>query len=100
MTSTELATDTRGARSKKPRDEHNGHKIILKTMINKKQVLVIELLAGFTVKGIISQFDNYTITIMEEVGAKVADGEITISVPPRLRPRTYFKHAIQSFYAE
>ena len=37
---------------------------------------------------------------MEEVGAKVADGQITISVPPRLRPRTYFKHAIQSFYAE
>ncbi|MNN77320.1 RNA-binding protein Hfq [compost metagenome] len=82
-------TDTRSTRGKKPRDEQNGHKIILKAIINKKQRLVIELLNGRVVKGLVSQFDNYTVTILEE-----------FNIGGDTRPRTFFKHAILSFYAE
>lgn len=82
-------------RARKPRDNQNGHTIILKTSINKKQELVFELINGKSARGFVTQFDNYTITI---TGQPV--GTCPEQHPPRRieNPRTIFKHAIISFY--
>lgn len=89
MTSiSEIANDHREkARTKKPRDDHNGHKIILKTMINKKQEVLLELLNGDIVRGYITQFDNYTITL--SILTHLGTGE--------RRVKTFFKHAVICF---
>lgn len=91
-------------RARKPRDNQNGHTIILKTAINKKQELHFELMNGSVIRGQVSQFDNYTITILERIPQVSFDGQsisLKLCVPPEpgsYRPRTIFKHAIASFY--
>lgn len=70
--------------TRKPLDKRAGHDTILKTMINKNQRCELEFLDGRSAFGQITQFDNYTITIRDEVADKL---------------KTYYKHAIRSFSA-
>lgn len=71
--------------SKKPLDKRNGHDTILKSMINKCQNIEIEFISGRpNAYGVITQFDNYTITVRDDAG----------------KHKTYFKHGIFCFHAK
>lgn len=59
-----------------------GHHVILASMIKRKTLIELDLVAGGSVVGLVTQFDEQTITIVEE-----ESGE----------HRTYYKHAIESF---
>lgn len=66
----------------KPLDPKNGHEAILRVLIKKRQLVLLKLMDGSEIRGHISQFDNYTITVYPEGG----NG-----------PTTIFKHSLSSF---
>ena len=68
---------------RKELDRDNGHEIILRTMISKRQRILLTFKDNTCVKGRISQFDRWTITVwLDEEHSK---------------PETFFKHDIRSF---
>lgn len=75
---------------KKPQDFKNGHQTILKTFIRDKTLIELEFEDGTTQKGRVTQFDNYTITIMRVAG--------DMHLKDRGH-RTYFKSSIKGFGA-
>lgn len=92
---------------KKPQDYKNGHETILKTLIRDRSIVEVELTDGSDVRGRITQFDNYTITIMvlciqyksmrdrmNEHPIKPSDSEPLITEKGL---RTYFKSQIKCF---
>jgi len=78
------SSDTRlEAPARKELDRDNGHEIILRTMISKRQRILLTFKDNTCVKGRISQFDRWTITVwLDEEHSK---------------PETFFKHDIRSF---
>lgn len=66
--------------NKKPQDFKNGHETILKSAINKGIKIQLKLVNGSDAVGVVTQFDNYTITL--DLG---------------LTKETFFKHGILSF---
>jgi RNA chaperone Hfq len=70
--------------NKKPQDFKNGHQTILKTLIRENSLAVFDMLDGTQLRGQVTQFDNYTITITRH-----SDGQY----------RTIFKSAIKCFGA-
>lgn len=70
--------------SGKPLDRNNGHEIILRSMIAKRQRITLTFVGGGEcVTGRLSQFDKYTITIWPEDNDN--------------KPETFYKHDIRSF---
>lgn len=76
--------------AKKPQDHKNGHQTILKTFIRDKTLIEIEFTDGTVQRGRVTQFDNYTITLMRVVG----DMHLR-----EFGHRTYFKSCIKGFGA-
>jgi sRNA-binding regulator protein Hfq len=62
-----------------------GHEVPLKTFIRDKTKIMLTMMKGEARFGIVTQFDNWTITINETF--------------PGVGMQTYFKHAIISFGA-
>uniref|UniRef100_A0AAU6W1A7 RNA-binding protein Hfq n=1 Tax=Pseudomonas phage Nican01 TaxID=3138540 RepID=A0AAU6W1A7_9CAUD len=90
---------------KKPQDHKNGHQVILKTFIRDKTVIEIEFTDGTVQLGRVTQFDNYTITLMRLVRGRAGYREIKpgMKAPDQaLREdghRTFFKSVIKGFGA-
>ncbi|UIS24606.1 hypothetical protein S21ZY_044 [Pseudomonas phage ZY21] len=90
---------------KKPQDFKNGHLTILKTFIRNQTVIEIEFTDGTVQLGRVTQFDNYTITLMRLVRGRASYREIKpgMKAPDQaLREdghRTYFKSIIKCFGA-
>ena len=80
---------------KKPQDFKNGHQTILKTFVRDKTLIEIEFADGTAQKGRVTQFDNYTITIMRVAG----DMGLKDMVLKDMGYRTYFKSSIKGFGA-
>lgn len=84
-----MQTDNQPGKSKKPLDKKNGHEFILKTCVIGKTPMIFNFTDGQEQFGRVTQFDNYTVTLMKTA----ADGtEIGLE--------TYFKHSIKSFSPE
>ncbi|UKL14947.1 hypothetical protein hairong_042 [Pseudomonas phage hairong] len=71
----------RDRKNKKPLDTRNGHETILKGFIVRREPIALNLMNGKMHIGLVTQFDNYTITIKLETG----------------QLRTFYKHCIESF---
>lgn len=84
------ATVTPISSQKKPQDFKNGHQTILKTFVRDKTLIEIEFADGTSQKGRVTQFDNYTITIMRVAGDMCLKD---------MGYRTYFKSSIKGFGA-
>ena len=76
--------------AKKPQDFKNGHQTILKTFVRDKTLIEIEFTDGTSQKGRVTQFDNYTITIMR------VEGDMHLQ---NAGHQTYFKSSIKGFGA-
>lgn len=96
--------------AKKPQDFKNGHQVMLKTFIRDQTLIEIEFTDNTLQLGRVTQFDNYTITIMRVVQDRHGHRELAeaintgkrLSSIPTFRDdghRTYFKSCIKGFGA-
>lgn len=76
---------------RKSLDKRNGHEAILKGLITNKSLVLLKMSNGDSdVIGRVTQFDNFTITVMVQsfaLGATPIDSHL----------ETFFKHSIRSF---
>jgi sRNA-binding regulator protein Hfq len=89
---------------KKPQDFKNGHQTILKTFVRDKTLIEIEFTDGIKQRGRVTQFDNYTITLMrigvqsQTMSDVLKNGKVE-SILHEEGYRTYFKSCIKGFGA-
>jgi sRNA-binding regulator protein Hfq len=67
-----------------------GHEIPLASMIRSKNLIRVHMMSGIRFIGNVSQFDKFTITLVN--WSNELEGDLDVPTP-----RTFFKHAIDSF---